>query len=96
MHDLLARTQYSRFHGYAVPPEFGEGIGTMLENWCWIKDELKTMSRHYTRIDPRYMESWKETNAGAFVPQETIPDELLENLIKRRPLARLDHHLQQL
>lgn len=32
-HELLSRTQYSRFHGPNVAPDFGEAPSQMLENW---------------------------------------------------------------
>jgi metallopeptidase MepB len=96
MHDLLARTKYARFHGYNVPREFGEGIGTMLENFCWIKDGLKAMSCHYTEINPKYREAWQEANPGCPLPPKTIPDELVENLIQSRPVSRLLHYLDLL
>lgn len=96
MHDLLARTKYAQFHGYRVCLEFGEAIGTMLENWCWMKDELKAMSCHYTKVDPRYMEAWKEANPGADLPPKMIPDELLENIPAQRLMNRLRVHLTQL
>src|ERR1700748_2330132 len=96
MHDLLARTKYARFHGYNVCLEFGEAIGTMLENWCWMKDELKTMSCHYIRLDPDYMEAWKEANPGSTVPPKTIPGCFLENLVQQRPMFRLHRYLTEL
>jgi metallopeptidase MepB len=56
----------------------------MLENWCWFPDELKAMSRHYTRVDPAYMEAWLKDNPGQEVPPERIPDELLQRRLSRR------------
>lgn len=96
MHDLLARTKYSEFHGYSVCIEFGEAIGTMLENWCWIKDVLKSMSRHYTRINPKYREAWILAHPELPLPPEKIPDEVLDNLIEKRHKSRLKQHLGQL
>ena len=96
MHDLLARTKYEMFHGYGVCLEFGEAIGMMLENWCWMPDQLKAISRHYTRIDPKYMSAWQQENRGSTLPPETIPDELLFNLIQRRPVDRHHMSLRQL
>ncbi|PMD39476.1 metallopeptidase MepB [Hyaloscypha variabilis F] len=89
IHDLLARTKYKKFHGYRVCLEFGEAIGTML-------DELKAMSCHYTRISPQYMEAWKEANPESPLPPKSIPDELLENLLKRRRFSRLSNYLYQI
>ena len=62
----------------------------MLENWCWIPDELRALSRHYTRVDPAYMEAWKKDHPGCVIPPEKIPDELLQQRIKRRAHAKVD------
>jgi metallopeptidase MepB len=40
----------------------------MLENWRWMKDELKAMSCHYTRLDPKYMEAWHKA-----YPESSLP-----------------------
>ncbi|KAN0094547.1 hypothetical protein V8E55_002834 [Tylopilus felleus] len=51
-HELLSRTQYSRFHGPNVAPDFGEAPSQMLENWCWEPEVLKRMSSHYKTRNP--------------------------------------------
>lgn len=96
MHDLVARTKYAKFHGYEVCVEFGEGIATMLENWCWIKDELKAISKHYTRVDHNYMEAWMKVNPGCPLPPAEIPDKLVDDLISTRREDRVDLQLCQL
>ena len=70
-------------------PELVEGIGIMLENWCWLKDEVKAMSRHYTRVDPTYEAAWLENNPGRTLPPEEIPDDLLDKRLDDRPRAKL-------
>lgn len=47
IHDLVARTKYSRFHGTAVVWDFVEAPSQMLENWCWTPLQLKSLSNHY-------------------------------------------------
>jgi metallopeptidase MepB len=47
IHDLAARTKYSRFHGTAVVRDFVEAPSQMLENWCWTPSQLKSLSNHY-------------------------------------------------
>jgi metallopeptidase MepB len=47
IHDLAGRTKYSRFHGTSVVRDFVEAPSQMLENWCWTKEQLKTLSKHY-------------------------------------------------
>ncbi|BEI82885.1 hypothetical protein CcaverHIS002_0307530 [Cutaneotrichosporon cavernicola] len=46
-HGLCSRTQFSRFHGTHVARDFVEAPSQMLENWCWLPEQLKSMSSHY-------------------------------------------------
>lgn len=96
IHDLLSRTKYSRFHGWQSPPDFAEIPSVMLENWCWMKHELKKMSRHYTTLDPGYLEAWLENHPGETAPQPTIPDELLDGLVAGRNQHQILQLLDQL
>ncbi|KAK1829262.1 hypothetical protein QBC39DRAFT_287785 [Podospora conica] len=82
LHDLLSRTTYAHFHGYEAVQEFVEAIAMTFEQWCWLRDELKAMSRHYTRVDPSYTAAWLGENPGRDLPPETIPDHLLDPLFK--------------
>jgi metallopeptidase MepB len=52
IHDLAGRTKYSRFHGTSVVRDFVEAPSQMLENWCWTKEQLKTLSKHYETSEP--------------------------------------------
>jgi metallopeptidase MepB len=47
IHDLVAKTIYSRFHGTSVVWDFVEAPSQMLENWCWTPSQLKSLSNHY-------------------------------------------------
>lgn len=89
IHDLVARTKYARFHGFQVALELGEGIGMMLEQWCWLPEVLKSLSRHYTRVDQAHMEAWVKDNPGSELPPETIPDEVLESRISQRANGKI-------
>jgi metallopeptidase MepB len=51
IHDLVAITYYSRFHGTNVVRDFVEAPSQMLENWCWTHDELTSLSSHYETGD---------------------------------------------
>ncbi|PWY90980.1 peptidase family M3 [Aspergillus heteromorphus CBS 117.55] len=84
IHDLLARTKYTRFHGYRLPPDFGEMPSMMLENWCWMKDVLQDLSCHYTTLDETYLSEWRKQNPGKADPPTTIPGELVDNIIRHR------------
>ncbi|KAJ5997164.1 hypothetical protein N7522_008824 [Penicillium canescens] len=96
MHDLLARTKYTRFHGWRAPPDFAEAPSVMLENWCWIKDELRQMSCHYTSLDSKLLEDWQLRHPGLPVPPTQIPDELLDPLVESRNHNRALWLLSQL
>lgn len=89
MHDLVARTQYARFHGHRSPPDFCEIPSIMLENWCWLRDELRSMSYHFTTAR-------SETQNDTSVNKKTIPDDLLDGLIKTRHINRAAWFLRQL
>lgn len=86
----MARTKFARHHGYEVILELGEGIGMMLEQWCWLPSEMKAISLHYTRVDKTYMEAWVKDNPGLDLPPERIPDNLLEPRLARRGYAKVD------
>ncbi|KAI8220689.1 Neurolysin [Colletotrichum sp. SAR 10_77] len=96
LHDLICRTKYTRFHGTRVKPDFGEAPSTMLENWCWMPDELVKMSRHYTRVDPAYAVKWKEDHDDAELPAEKIDERLVERLVESRSLNRALWFLRQI
>ncbi|EQB47876.1 hypothetical protein CGLO_12953 [Colletotrichum gloeosporioides Cg-14] len=96
LHDLICRTKYTRFHGTRVKPDFGEAPSTMLENWCWMPDELVKMSRHYTRVDPAYAAKWREDHNDAELPPEKIDEKLVERLVESRSLNRALWFLRQI
>ncbi|KAJ5508103.1 Peptidase M3A/M3B [Penicillium freii] len=96
IHDLLARTKYIRFHGYRLPPDFGEMPSIMLENWCWMKDVLEELSCHYTTLDENYLADWQKQYPSEPNPPTKIPEGLVENLIKHRYFNRGLYHLYQL
>lgn len=95
IHDLLSRTLHTRYHAWRTPAEFAEALSTMLENWCWNKNELKQMSCHYTRVGAGCSERWKVQHPGMPLPAESIPEELLDKLIESRGLNKTLRLLQQ-
>lgn len=96
IHDLVSRTSYIKFHGHRAPRDFVEAPAVMLENWCWMRDQLKRMSCHFTRSDPKYLEMWQNEHPGKPIPPERIPDELLDGLIQSRNLNRAMWFARQL
>ncbi|PGH09235.1 hypothetical protein AJ80_07712 [Polytolypa hystricis UAMH7299] len=99
IHDLVARTTYSRFHGTNTVRDFVEAPSQMLENWCWTPSQLKALSKHYSTLSPAYKEAWLEAqkdNATAGEPEEKIPDALIQNLIKTKHVNDALFNLRQL
>ena len=68
----------------------------MLENWCWMKEELKLMSCHYSQLTPEDLTKWQEHHPGEHCPPHKIPDEMLDSLIPSRDLGRALWYLHQL
>ncbi|KIW91891.1 uncharacterized protein Z519_07861 [Cladophialophora bantiana CBS 173.52] len=98
IHDLVSRTTYSRFHGTNTVRDFVEAPSQMLENWCWTPSQLKSLSRHYSTLSSDYYEAWKEAAGGsdAGKPEERIPDDLIQKLIKTKNLNGALFNLRQL
>lgn len=46
MHGLCGKTQLSSYNGTHVQSDFVESPSQMLENWCYVPEVLKRMSRH--------------------------------------------------
>ncbi|KAG7664425.1 PRD1 [[Candida] subhashii] len=72
IHNILAQTKYSRFHGTNVERDFVETPSQMLEYWTWSKDEIKGLSSHYKtgeQIDDELVDQLvktKHVNTGIF------------------------------
>ncbi|KAK0124898.1 hypothetical protein ONS96_008776 [Cadophora gregata f. sp. sojae] len=84
IHDLVSKTQFSRYHGTMTVIDFGEAPSQMLENWCWTPATLKSLSRHYSTLSEGCLRSWEEQANGNPPPTETIPDEMIEKLIRAK------------
>lgn len=97
IHDLVSRTTYSRFHGTNTVRDFVEAPSQMLENWCWTPSQLKSLSRHYSTLSPEYAEAWRgQAGAETAKPEEHIPDDLIQKLIKTKNLNGALFNLRQL
>jgi len=97
IHDLVSRTTYSRFHGTSTVRDFVEAPSQMLENWCWTPSQLKALSRHYSTLSDDYYNAWKDSNSeSSGKPEETLPDDLIQKLLKTKNLNGALFNLRQL
>ncbi len=92
----MSKTRYVRHHGTRLADDICETPSVMLETWTWRKDILQKISRHYTTIDPKYLEHWRQQNPGKPDPPEKIPMERLDSLLKGRNTMRTNMYIQQL
>ena len=97
IHDLVGRTKYSRFHGTNVVRDFVEAPSQMLENWCWTPGQLKSLSNHYSYLSPEYEATWRENSPkDAQQPDKTLPDDLIDKLVKSKHVNDALFNLRQL
>lgn len=99
IHDLVSKTLYSRFHGTNTVRDFVEAPSQMLENWCWTPSQLKALSHHYSSLSPEYEAAWKEqpeNKVSTTKPDEKLPDDLIENVIKTKHVNDALANLRQL
>ncbi|KAI5285188.1 hypothetical protein KEM54_000762 [Ascosphaera aggregata] len=103
IHDLVARTRYSRFHGTDVVRDFVEAPSQMLENWCWTPSQLRSLSHHYSHLSEEYAKEWEESQKDKTEdpqslkkPDLHIPDALIEKLIATKHVNGALFNLRQL
>lgn len=85
IHDLVARTNYSIFHGTATVDDFCEAPSQMLEFWCWVPKLLQSLSNHYTYLSPSYLTTWKQENSDVEIqPEKQIPLAIIEKLVQAK------------
>ncbi|KAJ2975479.1 hypothetical protein NQ176_g5497 [Zarea fungicola] len=96
MHDLMSRTKYSEFHGWNSPPDFNEIPSMLFENWCWLEETIRHVSRHYTTLDPKYLQKWLQRHPGCPPPPEKLADSDIQRLIGSRRQSTIQWYLSQL
>ncbi|OBT69081.1 hypothetical protein VE03_01423 [Pseudogymnoascus sp. 23342-1-I1] len=99
IHDLVSKTIYSRFHGSRTVRDFVEAPSQILENWCWLPEQLKSLSRHYSTLSSDYHDLWKGSmvdDESGNLPPEKMPDELIRGLISTKNLNNAIFNMGQL
>ncbi|KAJ5729344.1 Metallopeptidase MepB [Penicillium malachiteum] len=96
IHDLVAKTTYSTFHGTKSTEDFAEAPSQMLENWCWIPSQLKSLSRHYLTLSTESSCLGKQERQPKSRPSDQIPDEMITGLIQSRNWKKGLYHLWQI
>jgi metallopeptidase MepB len=96
IHDLVSRTIYARFHGTNTVRDFVEAPSQMLENWCWTPSQLKSLSKHYSYLSSDYQAAYNEDAKAGDKPSETIPDDLIDSIIKTKHINDALFNLRQL
>lgn len=86
MHNLVSETKYGCFHGTNTKRDFVEAPSQMLENWCWVSSQIKPLSKHWSYLSPEYEKAYLESvsDASAARPDEKMPDEMIDSLIRTR------------
>ncbi|KAF2152008.1 metallopeptidase MepB [Myriangium duriaei CBS 260.36] len=96
IHDLVARTTYSLFHGTNTVRDFVEAPSQMLENWCWTPSQLRSLSKHYSYLSEEYKASYSDSTSASSQPSESLPDNLIDSIIKTRHVNDALFNLRQL
>jgi hypothetical protein len=68
----------------------------MLENWCWLGDELRQLNHHYSTPDPQLSQEWQAQHPDEEQPLKTIPSFSVDPLIQSHHGFRALHMLGQL
>jgi metallopeptidase MepB len=96
IHDLVSITKYSRFHGTNTVRDFVEAPSQMLENWCWTPSQLKSLSKHYSYLSSDYAAAYATETGSEKKPEEHMPDDLIDNLLRTKHVNDALFNLRQL
>jgi metallopeptidase MepB len=96
IHDLVSKTIYSRFHGTSTVRDFVEAPSQMLENWCWTPSQIKSLSKHWSYLSPEYAEAYNASSSSSERPSESMPDDLIQNIVDTRHVNDALFNLRQL
>ena len=82
IHDLVAKTEFARFHGASTAEDFNEAPSQMLEHWCWHPEILKSLGQLHQANDE--FDQRQEHTANE--KERSMPDHLTERLLHRRKI----------
>ncbi|RMX80045.1 hypothetical protein D0869_07856 [Hortaea werneckii] len=81
IHDLVAKTEFARFHGASTAEDFNEAPSQMLEHWCWHPEILKSLGQLHTAQDEVHDQE-HVTNRQ----ERSMADPLIEKLLHSRKI----------
>ncbi|RMY40878.1 hypothetical protein D0866_00976 [Hortaea werneckii] len=79
IHDLVAKTEFARFHGASTAEDFNEAPSQMLEHWCWHPKVLKSLGQLHTAQDEVH-----DQEHLTHRQERSMPDHLIEKLLHSR------------
>lgn len=68
----------------------------MLENWCWTPSQLRSLSKHYSYLSDDYKSAWAEHASSDKQPSESLPDALIDSIVRTRHVNDALFNLRQL
>ena len=84
IHDLVAQTKWSIFHGTATVDDFCEAPSQMLEFWAWDPDVLSKLSYHWSHLSPSHLQKWQNQNPGRAQPDKHLSSNIIDALVKSK------------
>lgn len=81
IHDLVAKTEFARFHGASTAEDFNEAPSQMLEYWCWHPEILKSLGQLHTVQDRVH-----DREDLAEIQERSMPDHLIEKLLHSKKI----------
>ncbi|THY43363.1 metallopeptidase MepB [Aureobasidium pullulans] len=84
IHDLVAQTKWSIFHGTATVDDFCEAPSQMLEFWAWDPDVLSQLSNHWSHLSPSHLQKWQNQNPGKAQPDKHLSSNMINALVKSK------------
>lgn len=82
IHDLVAKTQYARFHGASTADDFNEAPSQMLEQWCWHSQTLDLLSRGTRRTAlGKVMRTDGNESRGVDI-KKAVPNDIVRPLLQ--------------